>query len=137
MTGPNPALRTIFFRLGRLAAMPVTIVVVLDGPLRPGIKRGKKVLSHEYEDIKHFAALVKAFGFHVHQVGEFLDSAQGLHPLIILSQAPGEAEAELAAMNRAGVVDAVLTDDSDILVFGAHSVIRKCVPYIVSAPSAH
>lgn len=40
-------------------------------------------------------------------------------------QALGEAEAELAIMNRAGVVDAVLTDDSDVVIFGALTVIRK------------
>ena len=30
-------------------------------------------------------------------------------------------------MNRAGVIDAVLTDDSDTLVFGAPVIIRKQV----------
>lgn len=42
-----------------------------------------------------------------------------------LSQAPGEAEAELALMNNLDVVDAVLTDDSDVFVFGAQTVVRK------------
>lgn len=40
-------------------------------------------------------------------------------------QAPGEAEAQLAHMNKVGLIDAVLTDDSDALVFGARTVIRK------------
>ena len=43
------------------------------------------------------------------------------------AQAPGEAEAELAMLNRAGFVDTVLTDDSDIFVFGVRTVIRKYV----------
>lgn len=42
-------------------------------------------------------------------------------------QAPGEAEAELAWLNQTGVIDAVLTDDVDALVFGALTVIKKCV----------
>lgn len=42
-------------------------------------------------------------------------------------QAPGEAEAELAQLNVAGVIDAVLTNDSDTLVFGACCIIRKYV----------
>ena len=41
-------------------------------------------------------------------------------------QAPGEAEAELAFLNRTGVIDAVLSDDVDTFVFGGTMVIRKC-----------
>ena len=40
-------------------------------------------------------------------------------------QAPGEAEAELAQFNSMGLIDAVLTDDVDALVFGATCVLRK------------
>lgn len=46
-------------------------------------------------------------------------------------KARGEAEAELAFLNREGYIDAVLTDDVDALVFGAKKVVRKyvfCVP---------
>lgn len=41
--------------------------------------------------------------------------------------APGEAEAELAHLNRIGIIDAVLSDDVDNFLFGATMVIRKCV----------
>jgi 5'-3' exonuclease len=41
------------------------------------------------------------------------------------TQAPGEAEAELAELNSCGIIDAVLTEDSDTLVFGAQCVIRR------------
>ncbi|EDR03823.1 uncharacterized protein LACBIDRAFT_306505 [Laccaria bicolor S238N-H82] len=34
-------------------------------------------------------------------------------------QAPAEAEAELAFLNRMGIIDVVMTDDSDALIFGA------------------
>lgn len=40
-------------------------------------------------------------------------------------QAFGEAEAELAHLNRTGIIDAVMTDDVDALVFGALRVIKK------------
>ena len=40
-------------------------------------------------------------------------------------QAPREAEAELAHLNRVGLIDAVLTDDGDTLVFGATHIINK------------
>lgn len=42
-------------------------------------------------------------------------------------QAPGEAEAELAYLNRIGIIDAVLSDDVDNFLFGATMVIRKQV----------
>lgn len=44
-----------------------------------------------------------------------------------LSKAPGEAEAELAHMNQASIIDGVLSDDADTFLFGAHTVIRKWV----------
>ncbi|KAG1884894.1 PIN domain-like protein [Suillus subluteus] len=37
--------------------------------------------------------------------------------------ARGEAEAELAAMNSVGTIDAVMTDDSDVFAFGCRCVI--------------
>jgi holliday junction resolvase YEN1 len=40
-------------------------------------------------------------------------------------QAPGEAEAELAMLNRTGTIDTVITSDSDVFVFGATHVVRK------------
>ena len=40
-------------------------------------------------------------------------------------QAPGEAEAELAMLNSLGVIDVVITDDSDAFIFGAICIIRS------------
>ena len=40
-------------------------------------------------------------------------------------QAPGEAEAELAKLNQMGAIDAVMTEDNDTFLFGAHHVIRQ------------
>ena len=37
----------------------------------------------------------------------------------------GEAEAELAYLNRIGVIDAIITDDVDTFLFGATMIIRK------------
>ena len=42
-------------------------------------------------------------------------------------QARGEAEAELAYLNARGIIDAIITDDVDALVFGARTLIRKSV----------
>ena len=39
--------------------------------------------------------------------------------------APYEADAQLAYLERAGIVDAILTEDSDLLVFGCQNVLFK------------
>lgn len=47
--------------------------------------------------------------------------------MYIGSQAPGEAEAELAALNAAGEIDAVFTNDCRALLFGAVTIIKPSV----------
>lgn len=44
---------------------------------------------------------------------------------LLLHQAPGEAEAELAHLNHIGAIDAVMTDDVDTFIFGATHILRK------------
>lgn len=46
------------------------------------------------------------------------------------TKAPGEAEAELAKLNAEGMIDAILTDDSDTLVFGGRCVIRRLESFL-------
>ncbi|PBK98083.1 hypothetical protein ARMGADRAFT_921104, partial [Armillaria gallica] len=58
---------------------------------------------------RHFKNMVLAFGFNYHN-------------------APGEAEAELAQMNQVGVIDVIMTEDSDVFVFGAKAVLRQPPP---------
>ena len=72
LTGPAPALRTLFYRLARLASLPVALVVVFDGPLRPGVKRNTRVVKKEYYLAKDLRAFVRAFGFHEHTVSHRL-----------------------------------------------------------------
>lgn len=40
------------------------------------------------------------------------------------NQAKGDAEAELAVMNQLGIVDAILTRDSDVFPLGAQCVLK-------------
>jgi hypothetical protein len=47
--------------------------------------------------------------------------------------APYEADAQLAALALAGAVDAVVTEDSDLLAFGTAIVLRQCVSFICIA----
>ncbi|KIP12163.1 hypothetical protein PHLGIDRAFT_21224 [Phlebiopsis gigantea 11061_1 CR5-6] len=104
--GENPELRTIFFRLTRLLKLPFLPVFVFDGPMRPDVKRGKTIDKKPHWMVEGMKRMVEAFGFE-------------------WRTAPGEAEAELAYLNRIGVIDAVLSDDVDTFVFGATMVIRN------------
>ncbi|KAG1889052.1 PIN domain-like protein [Suillus fuscotomentosus] len=105
-TGQNPALRTFLFRLARLACLPVQLVFVFDGNQRPQIKRGHRVSTNDHWMVKPTQRLLNVFNV------QWITAA-------------GEAEAQLAQMNGAGVIDAVMTDDSDAFVFGAHTVLRN------------
>ncbi|KAF4604507.1 hypothetical protein EYR40_003281 [Pleurotus pulmonarius] len=104
--GENPELRTLFFRCATLLRSPFLPLFVFDGPKRPGFKRGKRINTSSHKLTTGMKAIIEAFGFE-------------------WRTAPGEAEAELAYLNRAGVIDAVLSDDVDTFLFGATMVIRN------------
>ncbi|KAI3614854.1 hypothetical protein WG66_003354 [Moniliophthora roreri] len=74
----------------------IDLIFVFDGLNCPVEKLVVNQAITFYDQVK---ILVQAFGFQIHQ-------------------APGEAEAELAQMNIQGLVDCVLTDDSNAFVFG-------------------
>ncbi|KFY26919.1 hypothetical protein V493_03781 [Pseudogymnoascus sp. VKM F-4281 (FW-2241)] len=106
--GPNPALRTLFYRLVRLAGTSVQAIFVFDGPDRPLLKRNKvrrKGGSAYLADVRRTKLLLQLFGFESHD-------------------APGEAEAECALLQQRGLVDAVLSEDVDTLMFGSGVTIR-------------
>ncbi|KAG2344309.1 hypothetical protein BDR05DRAFT_910413 [Suillus weaverae] len=104
--GENPELRTLFFRCSRLMSMPLLPLFVFDGPKRPSVKRGKRVGGNAHWLTTGMKNIIIAFGFE-------------------WRTAPGEAEAELAYLNRIGIIDAVLSDDVDNFLFGATMVIRN------------
>ncbi|KAI8935296.1 hypothetical protein NX059_007884 [Plenodomus lindquistii] len=108
--GTNPALRTFYYRLLRLIALSIHPVFVFDGPNRPPFKRNKRT-GPNVASIPEFLAkqLLKQFGFPIHL-------------------APGEAEAECALLQREGIVDAVLSEDVDTLMFGSGITIRNWSP---------
>ncbi|KAG1845308.1 PIN domain-like protein [Suillus subalutaceus] len=103
--GKSPELHTLFFRLGTLLKLPLHAVFVFDGLQRLPDK-GRKVRSSPHWLTHDFQRMLELFGFH-------------------WTEAPSEGEAELAAMNTHGVIDAVMTKDSDTLIFGAPCIIRR------------
>ncbi|KAE9389381.1 PIN domain-like protein [Gymnopus androsaceus JB14] len=104
--GENPELRLLFFRCAQLLRQGFLPLFVFDGPKRPDFKRGRIInrAANKLEPgMKH---IIEAFGFEYRT-------------------APGEAEAELAFLNRTGIIDGVLSDDVDTFLFGANLVIRN------------
>ena len=99
--GQNPELRTLYYRLIRLLALPIHPLFVYDGPNKPLTKRNKTVsrygtcLANELSK-----KLILAFHYPVHS-------------------APGEAEAECAMLQKEGIVDAVMSQDVDALMWGS------------------
>ena len=59
----------------------------------------------------------------------YSNSSASSNIILILQQAPGEAEAELAYLNQILAIDLVLTSDSDVFLFGATHVMRRSVFY--------
>lgn len=108
--GTNPALRTFYYRLLRLISLSIHPLFVFDGPNKPPFKRNKRT-GPNVASIPEFLAkqLLKQFGLPFHL-------------------APGEAEAECALLQREGIVDAVLSEDVDTLMFGSGVTIRNWSP---------
>ncbi|KAF2198832.1 hypothetical protein GQ43DRAFT_482968 [Delitschia confertaspora ATCC 74209] len=108
--GTNPALRTFYYRLLRMISLNINPIFVFDGPNKPPFKRNKRT-GPNVASIPEFLAkqLLKQFGFPIHL-------------------APGEAEAECALLQREGIVDAVLSEDVDTLMFGSGITLRNWSP---------
>lgn len=97
----------------RLLSLNIHPLFVFDGPNKPIWKRNKKVggPNVRVSSVPEFLAkqLLKHFGFPLHY-------------------APGEAEAECALLQREGIVDAVLSEDVDTLMFGSGMTLRSWTP---------
>ncbi|KIV95179.1 hypothetical protein PV10_02860 [Exophiala mesophila] len=105
--GKNPALRTLFYRLLKLLALPIQPVFVYDGKNKPLTKRGKTVSKYgTCTSNETSKKLINAFRFPHHT-------------------APGEAEAECAMLQRHGLVDAVMSQDVDAIMFGSAVTLRN------------
>ncbi|KAK7746803.1 hypothetical protein SLS53_001991 [Cytospora paraplurivora] len=105
--GANPAIRTLFYRLVRLLSLSIVPLFVFDGPNKPLFKRNKRSRGPgDSVSIAMAKRLIRLFGFHMHD-------------------APGEAEAECALLQQQGVVDAVLSEDVDTIMFGCTLTLRN------------
>ncbi|KAL0571486.1 Rad2 nuclease [Marasmius crinis-equi] len=101
------ALEIFFKTLCLLSAAPVSLLFVFDGPNRPKIKRGVKVIT-DNDPVLYRQALkfIRAFSYRS-------------------TMAPGEADCLLAALAKNKVIDGVISDDSDMIFLGIPLVFRK------------
>ncbi|KAI1127990.1 hypothetical protein F5Y10DRAFT_183304 [Nemania abortiva] len=104
--GSNPAIRTLFYRLLRLLSLSIQPIFVFDGPNKPTFKRNKRSGRGDGVATAMAKRLIRLFGFIVHD-------------------APGEAEAECALLQQNGIVDAVLSEDVDTIMFGCTRTLRN------------
>ncbi|KAG5975148.1 hypothetical protein E4U55_007833 [Claviceps digitariae] len=104
--GTNPALRTLFYRLVRLLTIPIQPIFVFDGPYKPTIKRNRRSGRGDGPAVTMAKRLIRLLGFAMHD-------------------APGEAEAECALLQQRGIVDAVLSEDVDTIMFGCTKTLRN------------
>ncbi|KAF9075777.1 hypothetical protein BDP27DRAFT_1539661, partial [Rhodocollybia butyracea] len=103
-TTVDASLTQLWRFLNQLSYAPTDCTFVYDGSERAHIKRGVQVITEEPFCIRNPK---RWFG-----------------PLDSDSQAKGDAEAELPIMNQKGVIDAVLTKDSDVFPLGAEHVLK-------------
>ena len=105
--GRNPALRTLYYRLLKLLSLGIYPLFVFDGPYKPKVKRNVKT-TIQTACLDNYLAkqLLTIFKFPFHD-------------------APGEAEAECALLQKEGIVDAVLSEDVDTLMFGCTLSLRS------------
>ncbi|KAK5121673.1 hypothetical protein LTR85_004845 [Meristemomyces frigidus] len=102
----NPVERTFLFRALRLMKLNMQLLFVGDGIRKPW-KRGKGSGGRVDKELIKLS----------HQLFD--------HLKIPYHQAPGEAEAECAALQQRGVVDAVWSDDGDAFMFGCRTLIKQ------------
>lgn len=104
--GSNPAIRTLFYRLLRLLGLSIQPIFVFDGPNKPVFKRNKRSGRGDGVATSMAKRMIRLFGFQIHD-------------------APGEAEAECALLEQQGIVDAVLSEDVDTIMFGCRRTLRN------------
>ncbi|KAJ7268871.1 PIN domain-like protein, partial [Mycena rebaudengoi] len=123
--GQTGLLRAFFFKLCNLLKAAITAIFVFDGMGRPSVKQGKKVSQHPRPLMEDFQRLITAFGFYYHDWSSVAWTGFA-GPGILL---PGEAEAELAQLDKLEFIDAIITEDSDAFVFGVTCVIHISEQY--------
>ncbi|KAM3160391.1 Yen1 [Lachancea thermotolerans] len=143
-------------RLKCLLSLDVTFVLVFDGPMKPSFKNkfSSKTLSNDHCELaSDDEEYVSIYNEHRKQheihgtctttlVSEELGGLSFVKRLlktmnISFIETCGEGEAECARLQREGLVDYVLSNDSDTLVFGATRVLRNFSRFWEDVPATY
>ncbi|ODV77201.1 PIN domain-like protein [Suhomyces tanzawaensis NRRL Y-17324] len=116
-----------------LVSLNISFVVVFDGCWKPS-KLRHSTTSDAIEVNDYDADLAVFLRLRPHQYDEASPLIEAIKSRldeldIDYTQAPGEAEAQCAYLQKFGIVDYVLSDDVDTLVFGASGVLRNFSRY--------
>lgn len=135
--GMNHTTRTFFYHVLHLLRAGVEPFFVFDGPGKPAEKGSRHPTVNQ--PCRHIAGSrnrIRLTASSARTSADMTCERQLSHviPLcrdildnlgVAHRDAPGEAEAECAALEKAGIVDAVLTRDGDSFVFGSRTVLQK------------
>lgn len=103
-------LQGLLFKISELVSHNITPICVFDG--KPPVIKGNTIKARkEKNSISTYNIFNESRELLLHMGIQYID-------------APSEAEAQCAAMNTNNLVDYVVTDDLDALVFGANKVIK-------------
>ncbi|KAI0242940.1 Flap endonuclease GEN-like protein [Lamellibrachia satsuma] len=119
--GRNLHLRSMFWRVHHMMQSQVRPVFVTEGPPHPLKLEMRALSSHQSVD-----GHTSSFARHTTQAGDTASlCCQLLKALgVPVIESAGEGEATCAALNQLKLVDGVITEDSDALLFGATVVYR-------------
>jgi len=119
----RPHLRNLFFRSHTLLSLDILPVIVLDGAC-PEAKSATVQARNRARGAGGFDSPKRQ---HRRQFKGVLNDCLRLAESLGVPcvRAPGEAEAYCAWLDRAGLVDAVVSDDSDCFCYGAKTVLRN------------
>jgi len=121
----KPHLRNLFFRTTALLAMGIKPVFVMDGSA-PQLKAKTLEIRKEASQSSSQGSSQTTNLSRSRLKGLMNECAKLLECLgISYIRAEGEAEAYAAQLNAEGLVDAVVTDDSDAFCYGAVTVLRN------------
>ncbi|CEP22213.1 YEN1 [Cyberlindnera jadinii] len=136
-------LQVFHTKIRYLISLNVTFVIVFDGPFKPSFKK-KKLSGKQIQrlDVKNYDVQY-----------EELQRSLGTRPITDLPevrvikemlklwnvsfvQAPADGEAECAKLQRAGVVDYVMSNDSDALAYGAGKMLKNFARHREDKPAS-
>ncbi|AET38287.1 crossover junction endodeoxyribonuclease Ecym_2570 [Eremothecium cymbalariae DBVPG len=137
-TNTQKATLNLVSKLKYFISLDLEFVLVFDGPEKPAYKRkmGKKKapLPAPNREFLHTAVQWQRTNEVDSAVIMAIDICENFKVEVIIGK--GEAEAECARLQSDGVVDYVLSNDSDSLVFGATKVLKNFSKYRQDLPSS-